>query len=116
MQKTNKVIIQVLIIFLVAGSLLILPRMTGFASKEINQSNEPKTATFAVCEQKGEYSYCKDKIFASCNKEAIEINDSYFYCNGKRYEINNTPLGETYINNETDKREQNLITTWATSN
>ena len=115
MLKSSRLLISGIILLLVVISLITIPKLTGFTANEENQSTWPKLATFAVCEQEGEYTYCKDKLFASCNKKPIEINDSYFYCNGKRYEVNNASLGETYLSNWTDKRAKNLITAWAIS-
>ena len=74
-----------------------------------------KLATFAVCEQKEGYTYCKDKVFASCDSALIEINNSFFYCNGTRYEVGNISLGEAYLNNFTDSRRKDSITGWAAS-
>jgi hypothetical protein len=95
---------------------LIFPTLTGFTSMDANEGDNVKLATFAVCEQKDNYTLCKDKLFASCNHEVIEVNDSIFYCNGKKYNASNLPLGETYhIQNWTDPRQNNFITGWAAS-
>jgi hypothetical protein len=107
-------VIVILSVFLVGAVLfLALPTITSFISSEENGSNNAKIATFAVCEQIGNYTYCKDKVFASCNKTLIEINDSYFYCNGVRHEVGNITLGETYLKNFTEKRQKGFITAWA---
>jgi len=115
MQTSRKIaVIVIFSIFLVGAVLfLALPKITSFISSEENNSNNTKVATFAVCEEKGEYTYCKDKVFASCNKTLIEINDSYFYCNGERHEVGNITLGETYLKNFTDRRQKGFITAWA---
>lgn len=116
MAASKKLMIITIIILAVASSfILFIPKMTGFFAKSSNNLDNVKLATFAVCEHEEERSYCKDKLFASCNGTLIEINDTYFNCNGERYEVGNISLGETYLNNITDTREDGYINGWATS-
>ena len=114
MSISPKVIAVVLLSILLAAAVLFvnLPKLTGDISQE---PIKVKLATFAVCEQKEGYAHCKDKLFASCNNSLIELNNSFFYCNGTRYEVGNISLGEAYLNNFTDAGRKELITGWAIS-
>ena len=116
MDKLNKVLFGVALVLLALAVVLhmVFPTLTG---KSIAENKvDVKTATFAICEQEGEYIHCNDKIFASCNGTAIELNDTIFYCDGKKYNVSNMPLGEIYhIENWTDPRARNFITAWALS-
>ena len=114
MDKFNKIIALSLILMLLALAIFILtkPSITAFAIQD-NPSESVKTATFAVCEQEGEYTKCQDKIFASCNGTLVEIKNSKFICQNKEYTIENKALGETYLTNWTDSRDKNSIEDWA---
>lgn len=116
MDKTNKLLVGAAISLLALAVVLylIFPALTGKSISE--QNSNVKTATFAICEQEGEYTHCKDKIFASCNQVPMELNDTVFYCDGMKYNVSNMPLGETYhLENWTDPRARNFITAWALS-
>ncbi len=120
MDIKNKAILAILSITIVLTVIayLAIPTLTAFASKENNSTNEDsvKLATFAICESKEGYTFCKDKLFASCNQVPLEINDSIFYCNGKKHNASNLPLGETYhVQNWTDPRSRDFITAWASA-
>ena len=116
MDKINKLLLGVVfsLLALAVVMYIIFPTLTGKSIAE--DKTDVKTATFAVCEQEGEYVHCKDKIFASCNNTPIELNDTIFYCDGKKYNVSNMPLGEAYhLENWTDPRARNFITAWALS-
>jgi len=120
MDNKNKAILAILAIALVISIIayFVIPTFTLYASKENNSINEDsvKLGTFAVCEDKEGYTFCKDKLFASCNGVLLELNDSIFYCNGNKYNASNLPLGETYhVQNWTDPRSKDFITAWASA-
>lgn len=120
MDIKNKAILAITLIAvaLTITAYFTIPALTAFVSKEDNSTSEDyvKLGTFAVCENKEGYTFCKDKIFASCNKAPVELNDSIFYCNGKKYNASNLPLGETYhVQNWTDPRSRDFITAWASA-
>lgn len=117
MKKTTKLLIASAFILLAIAALiyLVFPEMTSFVTFE-NSSQNVKIGTFAVCENQGNYTYCKDKIFASCNGVLMEINDPIFYCEGKKYNASNITLGETYHTGDwNDPRSKDLLTAWASS-
>lgn len=114
------IIILLIIISLIVVFHYAFPNLaiTGLASKESNQKNPDsiKIATFAVCDEIGNQTFCKDKIFASCNKTPIEVNSTEFYCDGKRYKISNLTLGEAYMPEDwQDARNNSFVTAWAIS-
>jgi hypothetical protein len=107
--------ITLAVIVLTAALYLALPTLTGNIAKEAN-ADEIKVGTFAVCGEKEGQTFCKDRIFASCNHEPLEVNGTIFYCNGKQYNTSNLQLGETYqLENWTDPRQKDFITAWASS-
>ncbi len=118
MDKANKVFLSIALILLIAAALVyvISPKTTGLTINEYSEEENIKLATFAVCEQKENYTLCKDKLFASCDNIPIEIKEPIFYCNGEEFNISSLPLGETYqIQNWSDPRQEDFITAWAAS-
>ena len=117
MEQKDKILIIFLAILLVALALCITSlNITGFASKDKRQSDNTKVATFAICEQTDNYIFCKDRLFASCNKTPLEIEEITFYCNNEEYNITKFPSGKVYHDkNWEDPREKDFLTIWAIS-
>lgn len=120
MKKGYKLILLVTIaIFaiIIAVILINFPSITGFVSSEDNnKSINFKIGTFAICNDKDNFKYCQDKIFASCNGTLIEVNSNEIECLGRKYSISNLALGETYlIQNWSDPRQKDFLTAWAIS-
>lgn len=118
MKAKKKILISALVlIFIVLAMIFTVSYkgITGLSTEGSETSNDSnvKIATFAVCEPQGELTYCRDKIYASCNKTLIEVNGSSFICDWKEYKVGNDSLGETYIKNFTDPRAADSITAWA---
>ncbi|MCU0642484.1 MAG: hypothetical protein MUF61_02810 [archaeon] len=103
----------------VAIFIITLPSIVGFSvqgDSNSEHSENIKTGTFAVCEQKDGYTFCEDRVFASCNHNPIEVINGSFGCNGKVYSIEESELGEAYLPaGWEDPRPANSITAWAAS-
>jgi hypothetical protein len=115
---TSKKRILLLFVLLVLVFLIFLTLKGVSKMNEGDSAGNPriKLATFAVCEQKDNQTHCSDQLFASCNGNLTEINETSFNCDGKTYDAENNSLGETSNpENWTDPRDQNLINAWATS-
>ncbi len=117
MKASNLIIIVLSAVLIVSVIFFASQTITSFATNSPAQDNSSvKIATFAVCEKQENYTYCKDKLFASCNKALVEINGTSVHCNGKEYNVDNSSLGETYHpSNWEDPRPSNFITAWAAS-
>ena len=118
MEKLDKLLLFAASTILVLAVLFLLsaPELTGFAVQDSASQEKIKIATFAVCEEKENYTFCKDKLYASCNREAIEVVNGTFDCNGKIYNASELNLGEAYHpKNWTDPRQENSITAWASA-
>lgn len=90
--------------------------ITGLISQNPDENantSNVKIATFAICEPKDNYTYCRDKIYAACNGTPIEVIGDSFICEGKEYKVDSSNLGETYLSNFSDSRSKDFITAWA---
>ena len=119
-RKGRKFIIILLSILLVLtiGFTIFNSGITGLSvqNPEDNDSNDSlniKTATFAICEPRENYTYCKDKIYAACNGMPIEVTGDSFTCNNQTFKVDNSNLGEIYLSNFSDPRGKDFITAWA---
>jgi|GEM_PF-4379708 hypothetical protein len=104
----------------IAASILVLAAMamaavnSQFTGMVVYEPGLFKTGTFAVCEDRGGYNYCEDRLFASCNGTLIEVANNSAECGGKIYDVDNGSFGESYMaRNWTDPRPSDFITGWA---
>ena len=84
---------RVLAIFLLAIALVSL---LGFISisnsnnEKFSGNSQLKTFTSAVCEESGEYKFCKDELFVNCSGTILMANETK-ECNG--FAIDNKVVG-----------------------
>lgn len=110
--KKNKIICILLILALIVLLfILILNKekiMTAFVI------NDFKVGVFAICEEKEDYIYCKDKVFASCNKNLVYVKENFVTCNEQIYKIKEMNLNEEkYPKGWEDPRQKNFLQLWA---
>lgn len=118
---TLSAIVLIIVLFLPLFNLVFKPTITGFAvntkNNKADENQSFKIATFASCEKEEGYTYCRDKLYASCNGQLIEVNSSEIKCNGKTHYINSITLGETYklADENVSIKSQDDLTAWAVS-
>lgn len=109
------VVILSAIIFINSDNVLAPFAVYPFFNQSNENFNDFKIGVFAVCEEKEEYIYCEDNIFASCNNELIHVQSNTVYCKGKEYKIPEMDLiSRKFPQNWEDQRPKNLLTSWAT--
>ena len=83
MKPYVKSAILVLVLATIVFSILIAAKIsnTGKEAQNVAKADEKKqlsfkTYTSAVCEQKGEFTVCKDEFFVNCNGTVFKAKDA----------------------------------------
>jgi hypothetical protein len=109
--KNKSLVIIISLILFITFILIILINYDKILTAFV--INDFKVGVFAICEEREDYVYCKDEIFASCNNNLVYVKEDFVTCNGKIYEIQEMDLEETELPKDwKDPRQKNFLQLW----